>query len=260
MKIDPEILESLSLSTKSKGYVDAVIKLLEGQRLIEEARIELGHLDGTINGSFRLVAVPVANRVSATPAPERKDEQKEGKNARGNMRGNKPNAELYKRAYAALLGGPKRANQIAMEIGASENYVRKLFNRPVSGVERTSIEGKRAYKIAGSTLPVAPNAAAPASPPSLPALTTRGGKRKKVWHASDAARAEALLALIKKHDGWASDTRLVREAGLRKGSTFERAVKLLTDQKSIKRMKRKGGPFATAPQVRDTEFQYWVAV
>lgn len=322
MKIDEDVLEALS--PRSRSYIDSVLKLLEGQRLILEARMELGQLDGVEAKSRPLREVPLANYIASARAVKeevRKEPVKE------TAKGPVPDMPIDLRVYAALANGPRTTWDIAAAANCSETYVRTLLKRPAANVER--IEDGRSIKYclkgrSGTTkvadvrpplervlaaLKIAPStaeelakytglspqyinkelrnhadvsrtrdgrsytytfkgAAAPAQvsvkgtgdlikgAPGPGEKTLRGTPRIRRWYTSDTERQEAVLAAVKKYEGWASLSRLRMECGMRE-EVMIRTAKQLEKLGKLKRVTKTGGPFRTDFRVKNTPMAYW---
>lgn len=92
------------LSAKGKGYVEAALKLAEGQKMIDEATVEIAALDGKklgkkLNAGGAIVTPAVRALAKA-----------------------KPTAERFK---AALKSGPLSTGEIAKRCGSSPHTVRE---------------------------------------------------------------------------------------------------------------------------------------
>lgn len=222
MQISQNVVETLS--AQGKGYMEAVLKLTEGQRLIGEAMDELAHLDGNTKG--RRLQSPGGKIITPPKTAKRSPISRE---------------DATDKMFHLLKKGPLSTAELAAAVGCSGPHVRtcltgtKGITREGSGMQTRWVLGSRSsVKRAKKT---------------VANKTTRRPPR----HLTEVERPALVLEAVKAGEGFASLADMVRYTGIEFNYVKKALNQLKRDGQVIVEKKRKDVKGAA-------ERPYWVAV
>lgn len=223
------------LSAKGKGYIEAVIKLTEGQRMVEEATIEIAALDGKkLKGSkgpthMQAGGIIVTDSVRDLAKPKITPE--------------------YLKTF--LKDGPLSSRELAAKAGCINETARRVLaaaNDPQ--IQRLGNGNKTLWSLAPSTGRINKKA-------KVANKTARRAKPKSDdGFNGQAPRCKMALEAI-QNDAWMSTSRVAKEV-LGNHATGVEVLGLLEKAGMIWKTKKAGNPAHTG-QAHLREMEYWEA-